>query len=353
MKIYAGFDSGGSTTRCLLSDEKGNALGMGKSGPSNFLFCGKEMAAHHIQECLQLALKQAKDRGLLPNPAADYQDGSFSLEGIFVASAAVEVFDGKTHADFFQEVTGCQNTGCDSDILPVWYAGTRPRFSPAICSIAGTGAITYLLSGNRFVKSSGWGPLFGDEGAGYDIGRKALQLASRMSDLREPMDPVFYQAVLDFYHVSAAHPRRLLRAVMQVADDGIGTDTRSRVAAVTRCVDQLAEEGNESAGKLFAQAAEDASASVRAVIARSAQEDPYDWTPRDSGEMFTLVLSGGLFREKSPLYRALCRTLSRESRLTGITIPKVSAVQSAASIALYQNGRSEAAEHLMEQIYES
>ena len=347
MKIYAGFDSGGTSTRCLIADETGRPLGYGKGGPSNYLFCGRELAAASIRQSLREALSQASTRIKVTPP----------LAGIFIASAAVEVFGGSSHAEFFKEVTGCDRIECDSDIFPVWFAAGKPRFAPAICTIAGTGAVTYLLSGHRFVKSSGWGPLFGDEGSGYDIGQKALQLVSRMSDGRASLitqdEQAFYEAVLEHYQVPLEHPRRLLRAVNrssaaegEAADDGLGSDYRSRAASVTRTVDALAQEDNQTAMALFETAAEDIARSVRAVILRSAHEDPYGYTENDSGESFPLVLSGGLFREESPLTRALKKALSGEERLTGICLPSVPAVQSAACIALYQAGLEEAAEKL-------
>ena len=45
MKLYAGFDGGGSKTACYLTDEQGNLLGVGFGGSSNYLFCGREAAA--------------------------------------------------------------------------------------------------------------------------------------------------------------------------------------------------------------------------------------------------------------------------------------------------------------------
>ena len=41
MKLYAGFDGGGSKTACFLADEQGQLLGQGIGGPSNYLFCGR------------------------------------------------------------------------------------------------------------------------------------------------------------------------------------------------------------------------------------------------------------------------------------------------------------------------
>ena len=34
MKLFAGYDSGGSKTVCVLADERGRLLGTGRGGPS-------------------------------------------------------------------------------------------------------------------------------------------------------------------------------------------------------------------------------------------------------------------------------------------------------------------------------
>ncbi len=53
MKLYAGFDGGGSKTACFLCDEEGNLLGSGLGGSSNYLFCGKTAAAEAVKAAKQ------------------------------------------------------------------------------------------------------------------------------------------------------------------------------------------------------------------------------------------------------------------------------------------------------------
>ena len=60
------------------------------------------------------------------------------------------------------------------------------------------------------------------------------------------------------------------------------------------------------------------------------------------------MLSGGLFREDSPLTREVKALLEGEKRILHIGIPNVSPEKSAVSIALYRAGLEEAAERLME-----
>ena len=94
IRIFAGFDCGGSNTRCMLVSEEGTVLGVGRGGPSNYSFCGKLVAAESIRQSIREAFADAK---MQPS----------KISGIFVASAAVEVFCGGEHEEFFKEVTGC------------------------------------------------------------------------------------------------------------------------------------------------------------------------------------------------------------------------------------------------------
>lgn len=316
MKIYAGFDCGGSHTRCMLVSESGAMLGCGEGGPSNYLFCGKETAARSISDSIEGAFQNA---GKSPE----------SIDGMFIASAAVEVFHGKEHEAFFRDVTDCENVSCDSDIFPVWFSGSR--FRPAVAMIAGTGAVTYLLDGQTFIKSSGWGPLFGDEGSGYDIGVKALQITARMADGRMPMDVRFYNAVLEHFGVSPTEPRGLLRAVNQ-------GDFRSKAASAALVADKLYQSGNPVAAGLFESAAEELLGCVKAVLAQTERTG------------FSLILSGGMFRPDSPLYRLLYPKAIQLEKISLVELPKVSAVRAAAAIALYRAGYEEASERVMKEV---
>ncbi len=315
MKIYAGFDCGGSNTRCMLADENGQILGLGKGGPSNYLFIGKEVAAKSILESIAMAFA---DAGIEKQP----------IDGMFIASAAVEVFHGGVHEAFFKEVTGCENISCDSDIFPVWFAGSR--FETAIAMIAGTGAVTYLLEDQTFIKTSGWGPLFGDEASGYDIGVNALRITARMADGRMPKDAAFYEAIFEHYGVDTAHPRALLPAVN-------GKDFRSKAATAAKVVDGLYKEGNPIAVKLFADAAEECVCCVKAVLAQKERKQ------------ISLILSGGMFRKDSPLYELLLPKVKDIPQIDRVVLPEISAVAASAAIALYRDGLYEASERLMKE----
>ena len=305
MRLFAGFDGGGSKTVCCLADEGGRLLGLGRGGPLNYLFCGKDVAACSVQDSLSEAFAHA---GQAPRP----------LDGCFVSSAAILLGHGDFHKPFFEECLDTAQLDCDSDILPVWFGGAGDR--PAIVVIAGTGSIAYGCSAEGFTRVGGWGPLLGDEGSGYDLGRRALQTAARMADGRLEEDSAFLSEILRFYQAETAH--KLISAVN-------GPDFREKMAACAKPVCALADDGNATADSLLHENAREL-----ALLISTAQN-------RSGGQGWPVVLSGGLSGAMLPRLQAM----------TGADIRNlsVSPAVSAAAIALHRSGLTEAAQRLLKE----
>lgn len=305
MRLFAGFDGGGSKTVCCLADENGSLLGLGQGGPLNHLFCGTETAARSVRDALSAAFAQS---GLEEQP----------LAGCFVSSAAILLGHGDFHKPFFEECIDAGRLDCDSDILPVWFGGAGS--DPAIVVIAGTGSIAYGCAPEGFTRVGGWGPLLGDEGSGYDLGRRALQTAARMTDGREEENPAFLKEILQFYGVNTPH--ELISAVN-------GPDSREKIAACAKAVCMLADGGDPTAQELLAHSAHEL-----ALLTRTAQK-------RAGGQGWPVVLSGGLSGAMLPRLQALL-----EADVRPLTIhPAVSA----AAIALHRAGLQEAARRLLKE----
>ena len=303
MKLFAGFDGGGSKTVCCLTDEQGRLLGLGHGGPLNYLFCGRDVAARSVQDSLSGAFAAA---GLDAQP----------LTGCFVSSAAILLGHGDFHKPFFEECLNAVHLDCDSDILPVWFGGAGT--DPAIVVIAGTGSIAYGCSPQGFTRVGGWGPLLGDEGSGYDLGRRALQTAARMADGRAKEDPGFLSEILRFYQVETAH--KLISAVN-------GPDSREKIAACAKVVCQLAENGDPSAESLLAESAREL-----ALLIQTTQQ-------KAGGQGWPVVLSGGLSRAMLPRLKALTTA--------DVRCLEVHPAVSAAAIVLHRAELKDAAQRLL------
>lgn len=304
MKLYAGFDGGGSKTACCLTDETGKLLGIGYGGPSNYLFCGREAAAQSVHDALAGAFAAA---GLSQQP----------LTGAFVGSAAILLGHGSSHEAFFRECIETDALECDSDIVPVWFGGAHGK--EAVVAIAGTGSIAYGCTAEGFFRVGGWGPILGDEGSGYDLGRQALQQAARMADGRMECDPPFLQALLHFYRVDTPHD--LIAATK-------GDNYREKVASCTKAVFALAEAGCITALGLVERMAEELS-----LLCRTAE--------RKTGKTeLPVVLAGGLARPILPYLR---------KQITSATTLQIPPVLACGGLALERAGLHETACKLLEE----
>jgi N-acetylglucosamine kinase-like BadF-type ATPase len=152
-----GIDGGGSKTVFLLEDDAGKRLARIETGPSNWLSVGPEAA----QRAIQTGIAQLSEH---PEVVCAGFAGAGRPEG----------------AAFYQE--------CLAALLPnarvfietdatIAYAGAI-GIRPGVLLIAGTGSIAVSRTPegamNRF---GGWGPMFGDEGAGFWIGRETVRAA--------------------------------------------------------------------------------------------------------------------------------------------------------------------------------
>jgi N-acetylglucosamine kinase-like BadF-type ATPase len=320
MRIFAGFDGGGSKTLCALSDGTGRLLGQGRGGPSNYRSCGQETARVSIRASLGDAFKNA---GLPPCP----------LAAAYVASAAIGVGDGEAHHAFFRTCVEADHLVCDGDIVPIWYGAVRE--APAVVAIAGTGAVVCLCRPEGTLKVGGWGPLVGDEGSGYDLGRRAVGEALRVWDGRAPRQgggEALMDAVLAWFGVQS--PGGLLK-VLYGGNAGASTHT---IAGAAPVVFRLYSQGNPIARRLLEHSADEIAEAVGAALARDGTE-----------ERFPLVLAGGLLGPEEPLFGLVrARTLGPFPRIHVCLPPKTQAAETAAALALRARGLAQAAEKLLQ-----
>ncbi|HHY83456.1 MAG TPA: hypothetical protein GX505_12400 [Clostridiales bacterium] len=311
MELYCGLDCGGTKTSCVLADENGRILGKGESGPSNYLTCSKELAAHSIKESIQIAFD---DANLKP----------CRLRCTYAASAAIEVNNGAGHIPFLMSCIDTALIYANSDAMPVWFAVARKE--PAIVTISGTGAVTYAFWGQQFIKSGGWGPWFGDEGSGYDIGRKLINAASRTQDGREDKTSILQSVCRHFAIDDFNQIYNILRA----------GDWRSIIASAAVCINDLYQNGDQAAVEILQNASRELVLAVKTVLKRACFD-----------RSVPLILSGGLLKDGQPLNSLVRQQLCNEDGISEIVTPQVPIAVSAAAMALYENGKENKAEEIL------
>jgi N-acetylglucosamine kinase len=176
MRFVLGFDGGGTKTECVLMDERRHVRASARSGPSNPMRVGFGGALVAICESGRAAMQNAQ---LSPS------DISVICAGL--AGAAQPESQSRMQRLLETEFPGPLVRVCTDLDLTLEATGD----GPAIVLIAGTGSsvVGRGLDG-RIARVGGHGPLLGDEGSAYDVGRRAAITALREADLGKPNSPL-------------------------------------------------------------------------------------------------------------------------------------------------------------------
>lgn len=180
-----GLDCGGSSTRVRIVDESDQTVFEGSSGPANLASTPPEELKTHLREATQDA------------PQADVCAGCFA--GLL------------TPADRLRAVGILQETvpAKTYQAFPDYHAALASDLAAHTVLISGTGCIIASLAQGKLVKSSGGGPLIGDEGSVFDLGRLALR-ATILQGKGDGLTDVLRQSLVDQFgaedrdHVLAA-----------------------------------------------------------------------------------------------------------------------------------------------------
>lgn len=181
MRYVLGLDGGGTKTDCVLMDEAQQILARSQSGPSNPLRVGFGAALSALRDAARLALEQAHvERSNIVAVCA-----GLAGAGQPEAAEKMRVLLGREFPGFALYV-------CTDLDLALEAAGD----GPAIVLVAGTGSAAIGRgAAGQIALAGGHGPLLGDEGSAYDIGRRAITAALREYD-RSSADSVLGKRIL-------------------------------------------------------------------------------------------------------------------------------------------------------------
>ena len=168
MRYALGFDGGGTKTECVLMDEQGRVRATGRTGPSNPMRVGFGGA---------LAAVCGASRQVLDEAALGLHDVGAVCAGL--AGVAQPDSEKKMLTLLSEEFPEKIVRVCTDLDLTVEAAGD----GPAIVLVAGTGSAAVGRRKNGpILRIGGHGPLLGDEGSAYDVGRRAAIAALREAD---------------------------------------------------------------------------------------------------------------------------------------------------------------------------
>lgn len=252
-QIVIGVDGGGSKTRVSVADAKGAEILSLDAGPSAIHPGETERSADVISTAIRQALTEAEVEVM---PAV-------AVVGVAGAGRQTER-DALWQALVARDVADEVVVHADATIALEDAFGE----APGVLLIAGTGSLA-LGRGPTGVlaRCGGWGPVFGDEGSGVWLARRALGIVAAASDGREPetalTGSILTAAVVD-------SPEALIPWAAQA--------TAADLAALAPAVIHCADAGDARAETLVAFAVEELVIHVR-TLARHLFVDERAATP--------------------------------------------------------------------------
>jgi N-acetylglucosamine kinase-like BadF-type ATPase len=234
MQVYLGVDGGGTQTRSLLVDARGQVIGRGVGGPSNI---------HHVDD----ATLRATLRDVIAQANAGIDPGTvelaaacFGLAGLSTVAAQAKL--SSVLAELALAPTHGVTLRTDAEIA---LTGAFPGECGMIL-IAGTGSVCFGRdSGGHVYRSGGWGSIADDGGSGSWIGQRALQCAVRQADQREASTGL-KQAVFDQLNIQS-----LEEIISRLHQPPI---SKAVLAALAPMVLRIAESGDAAADRIVQSA---------------------------------------------------------------------------------------------------
>lgn len=244
--IVVGIDGGGTKTRALLADERGEriaeAIGAGSAVRPKEIERSAGIIAGVVRDALEIGEKENVRPRVL----------CVGVAGVGREPERQELWESLVAYQLAEEVV------VQTDLA----VALDDAFGdgPGVLLIAGTGSSAFGRGPTgATARCGGWGPIIGDEGGGAWIGRRALSVVAAASDGREP-ETALTGAILTAVDASetselirwaaAATPATLATlapVVMNVADAG---DLRAN-AIVSMAVEELALHVRALARQLF------------------------------------------------------------------------------------------------------
>ncbi|GAB3919649.1 N-acetylglucosamine kinase [Microlunatus endophyticus] len=272
--IFLGVDGGGTKTALCLVTGEGELIARGQAGAS-YLAGPPGVGPEHVRGVLAEAVPALCRTAGITADKIDF--GFFGIPAYGELSADRPLLDAVPRA-----ILGHDRYRVDNDVVCGW-AGSL-AMADGINVVAGTGSIAYGRRADVGARIGGWGELFGDEGSGYWMAIRGLQVFSQMSDGRLEWGP-FGDLVRNRLELLADFD------LLDIVQHRWHYD-RTKIAALSRLVTEAADAGDRAATKIIEEAAENLVQHVTAVR---------DRVGFGAGTQVPVSYSGGVFRAPAVL----------------------------------------------------
>ncbi|GAX91730.1 N-acetylglucosamine kinase [Effusibacillus lacus] len=290
MDVFVGIDGGGTKTRAMAVTKDGRLLVDLTAEGSNVNRYGWEPTQRSLSDLF------GKIRAVLKEDEA--------VVSVYLGLAGI---DREQERQRMNEWVRSQwpdaHVRVGHDALPALVAASGE--SKGIVLIAGTGSIAFGVNeAGETCRVGGWGYLIGDEGSGYDIGKRALIAIMRSYDGRGP-STLLTKKILTRYGLQDVPD--LIPLVYSECY------SRERMAELARVVMDAALEGDLVSSLLLADATVHLCELVEVLLRRLKFES----------RQIPLVVTGGLFHPGSMLTERIRARLEPEVRVVTSKHPPV------------------------------
>ena len=312
-QFYLGVDGGGTKTLAVVVDVTGDELGRGVSGSANHQAVGAERAVEHIRAAVAVALAAT---GVTVSSLGQCAAGWFGIAGL----------DGPADYDlllpYLRPLAEHVRLTNDAELpLAALPAGI------GVALVAGTGSIALGRDiQGRVMRAGGWGHVLGDEGSGYDIGRQALQAATRAADGRAQLAgeggaTELLPLILRQWKLTSAD--ELIPRVYRTSD----ATEKMQIAQLAPLVVHAAQSGDPVARHIVRHAAEELALAVNVVA------EKLDC----AADSLPLALGGGLLLGEPYLRLRVLRRIRQRLRIGSLALvsdPALCAARAAVNLPL-------------------
>ncbi len=299
--LFAGIDGGGTKTAVVVVDSTGREVARCVTSTSNAAVVGHERAATVLHDVLEEAARRAGTN--LPLAAAWFGlSGSDRPEDHDFLIPRLE--------DVAVEVTMTN----DAELA---LAGLPDRVGVAL--VAGTGSISLgRNAAGKKARAGGWGPIFSDEGSGYDLTRRMLRAFAAERDGRGPKTSLTHRLL---GHWQIEDPFSVINRIYDPAT------TKGDIAGLSGIVVEEAAGGDDVAARILDDAAAEL-ASLGAAVARQLALGPE----------IAVAFVGGLLVHVAPYRERVLHQLAQEWTISGVTLVDDPALTAAQALARTYQG---------------
>lgn len=246
--LFLGCDGGSTKFAYLLCDETGKIFAYRECRGLNIIDLGKERFAQLLAEQITQTFVQTE------KTPADVTGAMFGITGYGESKTSV--------ADMRYAIGAALGHGrfaAANDSVVGWCGALKGK--PGIAVVSGTGSVAYGEDGRGGAeRAGGWSIHYGDEGSAYWVAVRAVNAFYRQADGRMPRTRL-YDAFMAYFNVE--DPLHMPMEMHEMLREDIPA-----IAGFQREVLKLSGQGDPCANSIYADAADELSQLVAALMRR-------------------------------------------------------------------------------------